>query len=57
MFFPFVAFAVLAAALIQLGALSVWVAVLSLVIKAMLFAAITTALFFTWRRYKRADRK
>ena len=57
MFFPFVAFAVLAAALIQLGALSVWVAVLSLVIKALLFAAITTALFFTWRRYKRADRK
>jgi len=42
--------------LIQLGALSVWVSVLSLSLKAMLAAILVVALFagllFAWRRYK-----
>jgi hypothetical protein len=51
MFFPFIAVAAIAAAFIQLGALSVWVSVLSLTIKAMLLAAIAAALFFALRRF------
>ncbi len=50
MFFPFIAFSVVAAAFIELGALSVQVSVLSLAIKAMLLAAIAGALFFGFRR-------
>jgi hypothetical protein len=49
MFFPFIAATAIAAAFIELGALSVWVSVLSLTIKAMLLAAIAVALFFTFR--------
>jgi hypothetical protein len=51
MFFPFIAFSVVAAAFIELGALSVQVTVLSLVIKAMLLAAIAVALIFAFRRF------
>jgi hypothetical protein len=51
MFFPFIAFSVVAAAFIQLGELSAWVSVLSLTIKAMLLAAIAVALYFTFRRF------
>jgi hypothetical protein len=50
MFFPFIAVAAIAAAFIELGALSVWVTVMSLAIKAMLLAAIAAALFFGFRR-------
>jgi hypothetical protein len=42
--------------LIKLGALSVWVSVLSIVVKVMLIAIFTTALYcgvsYVWRRYK-----
>ena len=42
---------------IQLGALSVWVAVLSLGLKVVLTLAVGVALFFAipygWRRYRR----
>jgi hypothetical protein len=51
MFFPFIAVAAIAAAFIQLGALSVWVTVMSLTIKAMLLAAIAVALIFAFRRF------
>jgi hypothetical protein len=51
MFFPFVAVAAISAAFIELGALSVWVSVLSLTIKAMLLVAIAAALYCTFRRF------
>lgn len=40
-------------ALIQLGALSVWVAVLSLSLKFVSILLIGTVLFFLWQRFKR----
>ena len=56
MFFAFVVIAAVALALIQLGALSVWVAVLSLSLKAVLLVIFVVALYsglsFSWRRFK-----
>ena len=61
MFMPLLIFAsaiVIAAVLFQLGALSVWVAVLSLLIKAMLLIVLSIALYLglplAWRRYRSA---
>lgn len=51
MLWTFLAVSAIAAALIQLGALSVWVAVLSLVLKALLALISVAALFFMWRRF------
>ena len=51
MFFPFLAVSATAVALVELGALSVWVTVMSLTIKAMLLAAIAVALIFAFRRF------
>ena len=51
-FLIFVTAAVVAGSLFQLGALSVWVAVLSLTLKAMLAIALFAALYFVWRRYR-----
>ena len=56
MFWIFLIAAVLAIGLIQLGALSVWVSVLSLGLKAMLAVVLAVALFFgllfVWRHYR-----
>lgn len=56
MFWLFLIAVAVAIGLIQLGALSVWVGVLSLTLKAMLLAALAVALFivvtFAWKRYK-----
>ena len=62
MFMTFLIFAsaiVIAVGLFQLGALSVWVAVLSLLIKAMLVIVLSVALYLGLpllrRRYRSAD--
>ena len=52
MFWPFVAASVVAIALIKLGALSVWVAVLKAMLAAVLAAVFAVGLMFAWRRYK-----
>jgi len=56
MFWFFLIAVATAFVLIQLGALSVWVGVLSLTLKAVLIAAIAAVLFigvaFAWRHYK-----
>lgn len=56
MFWMFLIAVATAFVLIKLGALSVWVGVLSLTLKAILIAAIVAALFvgvaFAWRHYK-----
>jgi hypothetical protein len=56
MFWAFLIAVAIAIGLIQLGALSVWVSVLSLSLKAMLLAVFAVALFvgllFVWRRHK-----
>ena len=52
----FLLISAIAFALIQLGAMSVWVAVLSLSLKVVLIAALAAALFFglrlAWRRHR-----
>ena len=52
----FLAAALLAIGLIQLGAMSVWVVVLSIALKVVLLIALVVALgvglMFLWRRYK-----
>ncbi len=50
MFIPFLAASAIAAALVQLGAVSVWVSVLSLALKAMTVIAIGLALYSIWAR-------
>jgi len=59
MFLQFLIASAIAVGLIQLGAMSVWVSVLSLVIKAGLALLVTTpvcvGLWFLWRRYKGSD--
>ena len=50
MFIPFLASITLALMLIQLGAMSVWVSVLSLSLKAMTVLAIGLALYAIWAR-------
>ena len=56
MFWSFLIAVAVAIGLIQLGALSVWVGVLSLSLKATLLAVLAVALFigvtFAWKRYK-----
>lgn len=56
MFLTFVLVSAIAIALIKLGAMSVWVAVLSLALKSLLIAALAAALYFglrlAWRRRK-----
>jgi hypothetical protein len=56
MFWLFLIATATAFVFIKLGALSVWVGVLSLTLKATLLAALAVALFagllFVWRRYK-----
>lgn len=56
MFWMFLIAVAAAFVFISLGALSVWVGVLSLTLKAILIAAIVAGLFisvtFVWRRYK-----
>ena len=55
MFWQFLIAAFVAIALIQLGATSVWVAVLSLALKAIIAIALAVALYvglrFVWQRY------
>lgn len=50
MFIPFLASITLALMLIKLGALSVWVSVLSMSLKAMTVIAIGLALYAIWAR-------
>ena len=60
MFLTFVLLSAIAFALIQLGAMSVWVVVLSLALKVVLLAALAAALYFglrcAWRRHKGSDK-
>lgn len=57
MFWAFLIAAAIAIVLIQLGAMSVWVTVLSLALKAMLAAVFAVALYvglrFVWQRLQR----
>ena len=50
MFIPFLAASAIAAALFQLGAMSVWVTVLSMSLKAMTVLAVGLALYALWAR-------
>ena len=52
MFFPFVAAAVVAIALVKLGALSVLVGVLKSILSLVLSLVFVVGLVFAWRRYK-----
>ncbi len=56
MFFPFLLAGAIGIGFIQLGALSVWVTVLSLAIKLMLLIILAPALYLgvpvLWKRYK-----
>ncbi len=56
MFWMFLIAVATALVFIKLGALSVWVGVLSLILKAILMAALAVALYigvvFAWRHYK-----
>ncbi len=56
MFWMFLITSATAFVLIKLGALSVWVGVLSLTLKAVLLAVLAAGLFiggtFAWKRYK-----
>jgi hypothetical protein len=51
MFWTFMMLAAIVIAFIRLGALSVWVAVLSLSLKAILALALCIGLLFLWRQY------
>ena len=42
--------------LIQLGALSVWVTVLSLIIKSLLLVVLAAVLYFLYRRHNRGEK-
>ena len=59
MHWVFLAVAVLAIGLFQLGAMSVWVVVLSLALQVALIVAGVLALYvavmFLWRRYRKSD--
>lgn len=46
----FICFAAVALAFILLGALSVWVVILDLALKAMLLVAVVSAVYFIWQR-------
>jgi hypothetical protein len=52
MFWPFVAVASIAVGLIQLGAMSVWVAIFKAVLAFVFAAVCAVGLLFVWRRYK-----
>lgn len=60
MFWVFLIAVAIAIVFIQLGAMSVWVTVLSLALKAMLAAVFAVALYaglrFAWQRYKGGKR-
>ena len=53
MFWPFLAFAFIAAMMMKLGAMSVWVAVLSLTLKVLLAAIIAVIALAIWARFRR----
>lgn len=59
MFWQFLIAVALIVGLIQLGAMSVWVSVLSAVVKAGLVLLVVVAAFvglrFVWRRYRNPD--
>jgi hypothetical protein len=57
MFWPFLAATAVGTAFIKLGALSVWVTVLSQALSAMVFLFIAAILFFVWRQHKDTERK
>jgi len=55
MFWPFLAATAIGTAFIKLGALSVWVTVLSQTLSAMVFLVIAAILYFIFRRHKDAE--
>ena len=46
----FLTIAAVALAFVLLGALSVWVVILALALKAMLLVAVTSAVYFIWKK-------
>ena len=52
MFWPFLAASAVAIALIKLGALAVWVSVLTSMLSLVLAAAFVAGLVYAWRRYR-----
>ncbi len=52
MFWQFIISAIIAIAFIRLGALSVWVSVLSLSLKILLVVAFGAGLLFLWQRFR-----
>ena len=54
MFFPVLAVTIVSAGLLKLGALSVWVTVLTLVIQGLLIALSIGVGFYLWQRYQKS---
>ena len=52
MFWPIVGASAVAVGLIQLGALSVWVAVLKAMLAVLLAAVLVLGVAFVWRRHR-----
>ncbi len=53
MFFPFVGATAIALGFVQLGALSVWVTVLSLALKLAVTLLVLLSAYMAWDRYRR----
>ena len=56
MFLPILLSTAVGIGLIQLGALSVWVTVLSLIIKSLLLLVLAAVLFLLYRRHKQGEK-
>ena len=53
MIWPFLGFIIIAAMLIQLGAMSAWVTVLSIALKVLLGAIVAVIALAIWNRFRR----
>jgi hypothetical protein len=56
MFMPILISTAVGVGLIQLGALSVWVTVLTLIIKSLLLVVLAAVLFLLYRRHNRGEK-
>jgi len=52
MFWPFLAFSIVGAGAIKIGAMSVMVSMLTLALQALIFANLLGGGFYLWRRFR-----
>lgn len=52
MFWPFLAFSIVGAGAVKLGAMSVMVSVLTLALEALIIANLLAAAIYLWRRFR-----